>query len=704
MFRSLGDNGLIGALLTGALLLAGGSLHGVRAQEEEVVAGTSAPVAAPATDSSNQNQEPQTPTSTPPVQAVPPGPSTPIPASAVRPPRVPQTLPRPAAAPVSPVDVPSSPSWLPRRVMTVVHRLSGWKLLTWLTAKGASRVLGVDELPFAAKVHTNIVAGLVCDDGRTVVASLPRAEAESAFPPSRLASGQSVTTAAGGAAPGDFELTVVRPDGKEFNAHLVGRDESTGLSVLEVKESLFLGSINLLEAVSAGPVLTDGQRVRLFAPAQFSVRSGARAPAQVMTEGKDVVYMHMGELEGELSAIQRAPSGKVMQASVRAPRLTPEWTGAIAVNHAGAVVGIVGPPEGQPSQHETQMVTADAAYSAASRVLARRRNVPQPWLGARGQTVALTHLNQFISSGWSREAARALVSKRQGVMLTSVAPGTPAALAGLRPGDIIARSSDHEIVGVADFSFLLKEAGDGSTLNFTVLRAQENSPLKMAVTLSGAHNPIRATEEAEARAAEHEAQLALTEARASEAKVRTQEAEWRAALEKARLTEAEARRLTDAKGLAEAQQRLVETQEQVRQARRRVEESVARVETAWKLAAEAQKNLVAIGQSRFGGRAPTQLIDGLQAIGISPKLAARFHAQGGLLIVSVQPESQAAALGLEIGDVIETFAGKQINLSPEPFAFDCQTGSERTLGIVRHAQRLTIKLPEKSHDASGRMK
>src|ERR1043166_2988515 len=63
----------------------------------------------------------------------------------------------------------------PPQVVTVVHRLSGWKLLNWLAAS-APPTPELEDLPSTDDAHTNIVAGYVSEDGRTVVARLPRAE------------------------------------------------------------------------------------------------------------------------------------------------------------------------------------------------------------------------------------------------------------------------------------------------------------------------------------------------------------------------------------------------------------------------------------------------------------------------------------------------------------------------------------------------
>ena len=58
----------------------------------------------------------------------------------------------------------------------MIHRLSGWKLLKGLANR--QNIVTVDELPGERDVHTNIVAGFVSEDGRTVMASLPQAHVE----------------------------------------------------------------------------------------------------------------------------------------------------------------------------------------------------------------------------------------------------------------------------------------------------------------------------------------------------------------------------------------------------------------------------------------------------------------------------------------------------------------------------------------------
>ena len=51
-----------------------------------------------------------------------------------------------------------------------------------------------------------------------------------------------------------------------------------------------------------------------------------------------------------------------------------------------------------------------------------------------------------------------------------MAPGSPASLAQLKPGDVILSVNDGFVRSAEDFSFLLDEAGPGSLLHFTVAK------------------------------------------------------------------------------------------------------------------------------------------------------------------------------------------------------------------------------------------
>ncbi|HEV3469446.1 MAG TPA: PDZ domain-containing protein, partial [Pyrinomonadaceae bacterium] len=534
----------------------------------------------------------------------------------------------------------------PREVVTVVHRLSGWKLLTWLAASGPP-MLEVDNLPSALDVHTNIVAGFVHADGRKVVARLPQGGAEldpaGVEPPPGL-----LPVAAGDH--GQSEFTLILGDGRKVSADFVGLDAATGLSLLEASEPLFATAGD--EGHTEDPAV--GQRVRLYAPAPVAAAPAPAAPAE---EG--VIYLGIDRADGRLTEVTRAPSGRPFRVTARADGVTPAWTGAVATNEAGALVGIVA----QSVPGETQIVTGEMVRQAVKRVQDSRASVPQPWLGVRGDAAFRTPLENWLDKGWRAETALPLIQGRQGVLLTSVPPGTPAFAAGLRPGDVIARVGGRDLRTVEDLSLVLKELRVGSTADFTVWRSREPGPLKLAVLLEGTQNPALSTAEAEARAARESllsAQALVREARLGEQKTGASES----------LRAAERR-------LEEAAARLFEAEARVAEARF----GLAR-EVPARAAFEAQAQLA---------RRPLQTY-GLEVIGLTRRGAARLGARGGVLVVSVRPDSPAAASGLLAGDVIETVDGRAFTrLGFGRLAQGAGPGP-LSLGVVRLKQRINVAL------------
>jgi serine protease DegS len=372
-------------------------------------------------------------------------------------PRAPLAPPaRPAEAPTAPRSAPPPP-----QIVTVLHRLSGIKLMRWLHRTGAPVAAIVElenESATGTDMHVSITAGFTVGDGQNILASLPRAEAEvSAASASTPKLPEALAESAIAPQSQAADMTVVRPDGSQWTALYVGLDGLTGLSLLRIDGQKLPSMPDAAEEK-----LAIGQRVRLYAPEPAGRQGGKSASS---------LYLRLGEIEGHLSAITRSPSGRITHLTVRASNLSPSINGAIAINDAGETVGIVE----TSSAGEARILPAQLARRAAERVLARRSSVPRPVLGVRGRPVTAASLVQFTTGGWSQAEAIALMGKGKGLLLTTVVPNTPAAWADLRPGDIILSVNNSEIKSAEDFSFVLSESG-GDNLLFTVLRGGKLEP------------------------------------------------------------------------------------------------------------------------------------------------------------------------------------------------------------------------------------
>lgn len=372
--------------------------------------------------------------------------------------------PTPPARPVAVVQSSGKPA--PQQVVTVIHRLSGMKVLSLLHRGGQSPMVVGDEFVTAQEMLTSVTAGFALGDGKSIVARLPQAEAEVEFnftwptppaPPAPFPQRATPATPVAAVAPNVFprrpELQVIQRDGKIVAARYVGLDAGTGLSLLQLDN---LNSAPLRDAVEEQ--LKLGQRVRLLAPQRINSATASNTPGQL--------YLSVGEIEGKIVELKRSANGKLSHLIIRAPNLNSVFAGGIAFNDEGEAIGIVETGDGG----EARVMPVERVRRAAERVLARQGNVPQPWLGIRGQALTSIPLAKLLARGWTQEEAEQLRASRHGILLTAVAPNTPAALANLRSGDVIVKLNEDLVKSTEDFSFMLNEAGIGATVNFTVLR------------------------------------------------------------------------------------------------------------------------------------------------------------------------------------------------------------------------------------------
>jgi S1-C subfamily serine protease len=382
-------------------------------------------------------------------------------------------------------------STLPQ-VVTIVHRLNGLKMFR-MFSRSEGRVEAIasfdEEFNLLDDVHTNIIAGLALDDGKTIVAWLPEVELEfgptvfRAVPraprtrPGQKSSTPNVVSTWPSAFPfrgamfGSPDLTVIGSNGKRVEAEYVGLDGATGLSILRVKDP------NLADdGQSVSETISVGESVRVLGPER-----AAKAPA---LSGSGL-YVRIGTTNGTVLAVKHAPAGGgVSRFKVRSARLTQANIGGVAVNEAGETIGIVDGLEGT----DATVLPTSLVRRAASRVLTQQASVPRPWLGVKGEPVSQFNMEQFRSLGWKRERATTLVERHRGILLTSITAGSPAALAALRAGDVILKVNNAEVENGDDFSWMLEQAGPSASVTFTLARPDKLFEEAVNVELSGHFN------------------------------------------------------------------------------------------------------------------------------------------------------------------------------------------------------------------------
>lgn len=363
------------------------------------------------------------------------------------------------------------------QVIPVVHKINGIKMLRLLIHSGEQfgALDNIDEtFNIKSQVHTSILTGLVLDDGETIAAWLPEADLEVEapffqFPPPANRPGYPSTATTFEGFPVDApDLKVVDRDGKLRPARYLGLDGITGLSVLRLSEK------TLTQAPSANEQLISvGQRMRLFSP----------EPASGDASSSKVIYFRIGETEGQIVNITQRSPGNIGRIRIKSRKaLTPASIGGIAVNESGETLGIITSVEGS----EASLLPPTVIRGAADRVIARKGNVPRPWLGVSGEAIATTPLAQVVGKGWEAGRAMSLIKKQQGILLTSIAPDSPASGAALHPGDVIMSVNNSDVKSKDDFSSLLEEVGGGNQVQFTLARPNVVTPEVVTVTLSQA--------------------------------------------------------------------------------------------------------------------------------------------------------------------------------------------------------------------------
>jgi S1-C subfamily serine protease len=356
------------------------------------------------------------------------------------------------------------------QVVTIIHRLNGLKMFR-LLARSQVQVQAISSLDWSFKlmddVHTNVIAGLALDDGETIAAWLPEAEVEFGpvpVPAPAASEPPAPSKPPIAAFPNSFfdtpDITVIGSDGRRLPAKYIGFDAVTGLSILRLTKKNAVA----VTAIKDEPVNT-GEAVLLYRPEPVP---GTR------TVLRPRLYARMAAVEGRIQTIVPAPSGGIARLRVSAPKLSQANIGGVALNQAGETIGIVDGLDGP----DASVLPATLIKRAAQRVLDQQASVPRPWLGVKGEAIAALKFDDLVSRGWEMNRAAALANRHRGIMLTSIAPGSPAALAALRAGDVILKVDDKDIQTADDFTWWLEQAGPSSSVEFTVMRPDQ--PVEMA--------------------------------------------------------------------------------------------------------------------------------------------------------------------------------------------------------------------------------
>ena len=256
-------------------------------------------------------------------------------------------------------------------------------------------------------------------------------------------------------------LTVALPDGRTYPGKLLGGDPLMDLAVVQIApqagESLPVAVLGDSEALGVGDwVVAIGNALGL--PGGPTVTAGV-----VSAVGRAV--QEPGQTSGE-------PGPYLYDLIQTDAAINPGNSGGPLLNVAGEVVGINTIVAGSAGNVMAQGIGFAIAINAAQPIaaqLAAGGRVSHPFLG-----VAYVPVTPGI-------AAQLGVSVKQGVVVSQVVAGSPAARAGLQTRDVIAAVDGQPIVDETTLGRELNRRKPGERVQLSIVRGSERVPLDVAL-------------------------------------------------------------------------------------------------------------------------------------------------------------------------------------------------------------------------------
>ncbi len=263
-------------------------------------------------------------------------------------------------------------------------------------------------------------------------------------------------------------LIVALPDGRTFQAQVVGTDVVTDLAVLRISgQSLPVAQLGTAANLAVGDwVLAIGNALAL---------TGGPTVTQGIVSALDRSIQTPDTSPGEDDQSQPSQGGRFLFNLIQtdAP-INPGNSGGPLVDLQAQVVGIntlvaATSQSGQPVEGIGFAISIDTAKRIADQLVASGRAV-HPFLG-----VQYVPLNPAL-------AARLGTSEQRGAYVLSVDPNSPAARAGIQQGDVIVSAADQPIDSESALARVIEENSPGSTIPLTIVR--DGRRLVVQVTLA----------------------------------------------------------------------------------------------------------------------------------------------------------------------------------------------------------------------------
>ena len=278
---------------------------------------------------------------------------------------------------------------------------------------------------------------------------------------------------------GATAIAVVLHDGRRLSADQVGDDRRTDLALVRLREppaDLMQVRLGDSSAVQVGEwVLALGSPLGMHLMVTVGIVSA-----------KGLVGRRMGMGEGQV--------GEYLQTDAK---LNTGNSGGPLINLDGEVVGINTLMRSGKGGGYGFAVPAGEVKRVAAALLAGH-SVPLPYLGveihlteAAKRSTGTPQAAAARRSTAPETAAASDESRRStGVRVFSVTPGSPAALAGLRPGDVIVGLEGNEIADTDDFQAVVNSRDIGARVRIDYLRQGRRATIQATLTAPPARSPL----------------------------------------------------------------------------------------------------------------------------------------------------------------------------------------------------------------------
>jgi len=235
---------------------------------------------------------------------------------------------------------------------------------------------------------------------------------------------------------GAAALHATLPDGRRLPAELVGDDPDTDVAVVRIPGSGFV-------------------------PARFGNSSAIRVGQLAIAIGNPYGFQ-CTVTAGVISALGRSlrsHSGRLIDSVMQTDAaLNPGNSGGPLVTSRGEVIG-VNTAVIMPAQGICFAIAINTAAFIAGRLI-KDGKITRGYIGVAGQTQPLPR----------RAARRLKLPVETALLVVSVEPASPAAIAGLRERDLIVGYGPYPVTGVDDLHRLLTEEQIGVPTPLTVIR------------------------------------------------------------------------------------------------------------------------------------------------------------------------------------------------------------------------------------------